>query len=76
MWCGYVFWGDKTDGDVRILKILNLDPFDDVANPQIYPQIAKISLRLVPFKKYVRSINSVSTRPLPPLVRFSYNEKC
>ena len=30
------FWGDKTDGDVRISKFLNLDPFCDVTGAAVF----------------------------------------
>ena len=32
------FWWEKTDGDVRISQILNLDPFCDVTDPQNGPK--------------------------------------
>ena len=40
---GWVSGGEKTDGDVRVLKYLNLDPFYDVKDPQFYPKMVKYS---------------------------------
>ena len=39
------FWGEKADGDVRILKILNPDPFCDVTDSEIYPKWPNIHLK-------------------------------
>ena len=38
----YVFWGEKSDGDVRITKFYNLDPFSDVPDRKYGPKWSKI----------------------------------
>ena len=41
---GYVFWNEKADYDVRILKIVNIVFFCDVTGPQFHPKWPRIHL--------------------------------
>ena len=53
------FWEKKTDGDVKIMNLLNLDPFCDVIIPQFYPKCPNFNYKFHFSHKTVKTLADV-----------------